>query len=225
MRAVCLPIWMVETMAGKWKQIAKNLVGMPITNSSTQNTYLTKRRGRNGAGVIHQLKRITIRPLPEDRNTWGPKPRPAFSVSKRAFYPTSSSGPGKPYITTRSRAVNVAWTLPDGDEWNTLSTQGVHCSSTVNIHVRAQKGYYLEQACTKCTYKRHIAIKQEVYIPKIMRFFIHQVTTLFECNDIESTFLFFLWKWPFFPEIVYEASLVRAHCTHSPIRWVLCPCY
>jgi PHP family Zn ribbon phosphoesterase len=35
---------------------------------------------------------------------------------------------------------------------------------TVNIHVRAQKGYYLEQACTKCTYKRHIAIKQEVDI-------------------------------------------------------------
>jgi hypothetical protein len=32
------------------------------------------------------------------------------------------------------------------------------------IHVRAQKGYYLEQACTKCTYKRHIAIKQEVDI-------------------------------------------------------------
>ena len=43
-------------------------------------------------------------------------------------------------------------------------TQGVHSSSTVNIHVRAQKGYYLEQACTKCTYKRHIAIKQEVDI-------------------------------------------------------------
>lgn len=122
MRAVCLLIWMVETMAGKWKQIAKNLVGMHIRNSSTQNTYLTKRRGRNGAGVIHQLKRITIRPLPEDRNTWGPKPRPAFSVSKRAFYPTSSSGPGKPYITTRSQAVNVARTLLDGDEWNTLST-------------------------------------------------------------------------------------------------------
>ena len=35
------------------------------------------------------------------------------------------------------------------------------CSSTVNIHVCAQKGYYLKQACTKCTYKRHIAIKQE----------------------------------------------------------------
>jgi hypothetical protein len=43
-------------------------------------------------------------------------------------------------------------------------TQGVHSSSTVNIHVRAQKGYYLKQACTKCTYKRHIAIKQEVDI-------------------------------------------------------------
>jgi hypothetical protein len=42
--------------------------------------------------------------------------------------------------------------------------QGVHSSSTVNIHVREQKGYYLEQACTKCTYKRHIAIKQEVDI-------------------------------------------------------------
>ena len=42
--------------------------------------------------------------------------------------------------------------------------QGVHSSNTVYIHVRAQKGYYLEQACTKCTYKRHIAIKQEVDI-------------------------------------------------------------
>ena len=42
--------------------------------------------------------------------------------------------------------------------------QGVHSSSTVYIHVRAQKGYYLEQACTKCTYKRHIAIKQEIDI-------------------------------------------------------------
>ena len=45
-----------------------------------------------------------------------------------------------------------------------VETQGVHSSSTVYIHVRAQKGYYLEQACTKCTYKRHIAIKQEVDI-------------------------------------------------------------
>ena len=35
---------------------------------------------------------------------------------------------------------------------------------TVNIHLCAQKGYYLEQACTKCTYNRHIAIKQEVDI-------------------------------------------------------------
>ncbi len=26
----------------------------------------------------------------------------------------------------------------------------------------AQKGYYLEQACTKYTYKRHIAIKLQV---------------------------------------------------------------
>jgi hypothetical protein len=43
-------------------------------------------------------------------------------------------------------------------------SQGVHCSSIVHIHVRAQKGYCLEQACTKCTYKRHIAIKQEVDI-------------------------------------------------------------
>jgi len=43
-------------------------------------------------------------------------------------------------------------------------SQGVHYSSSVNIHVRAQKGYYLEQACTNCTYKRHIAIKQEVDI-------------------------------------------------------------
>jgi hypothetical protein len=42
--------------------------------------------------------------------------------------------------------------------------QEVHCSSTINIHVRAQKGYYLEQVCTKCTYKRHLDIKQEVDI-------------------------------------------------------------
>ena len=42
------------------------------------------------------------------------------------------------------------------------NTHGVHCSTTVNIHVRAQKGYYLGQTCTKCTYKRHIAIKHEV---------------------------------------------------------------
>ena len=28
----------------------------------------------------------------------------------------------------------------------------------------AQVECYLEQACTKCTYKRHIAIKQEVDI-------------------------------------------------------------
>ena len=27
-----------------------------------------------------------------------------------------------------------------------------------------KKGYYLEQAYTKCTYKRHIAIEQEVII-------------------------------------------------------------
>jgi hypothetical protein len=40
----------------------------------------------------------------------------------------------------------------------------VYCSSIVNIHVRAKKGYYLEQACTKCTCKRHIAIKHEVDI-------------------------------------------------------------
>ena len=48
------------------------------------------------------------------------------------------------------------------DTLSKINPQGMHCSSTVNIHVRAQKGYYLEQACTKCTYKRHIAIKQEV---------------------------------------------------------------
>ena len=30
--------------------------------------------------------------------------------------------------------------------------------------MRAQKEYYLKQACTKCTYKRYIAIKQEVDI-------------------------------------------------------------
>ena len=41
-------------------------------------------------------------------------------------------------------------------------SQGVHYSSTINIHLRAQKGYYLEQTCTKCTYKRHIVIKHEV---------------------------------------------------------------
>ena len=40
----------------------------------------------------------------------------------------------------------------------------MHCPITVNIHERAQMGYYLEQACTKCTYKRHIMIKQEVDI-------------------------------------------------------------
>jgi hypothetical protein len=33
--------------------------------------------------------------------------------------------------------------------------------------VRAQKGYYLEQACTKGTYKRHFAIKQEVNIHEV----------------------------------------------------------
>ena len=45
-----------------------------------------------------------------------------------------------------------------------VDTQGVHYSSTINIHVRVQKGYYLEQACTKCTYKRQISIKHEVDI-------------------------------------------------------------
>ena len=48
-----------------------------------------------------------------------------------------------------------------------LVLQGVHCTSTVNIHVHAQKGYYLEQAWTRCTYKRHIAIKQEVDIHEV----------------------------------------------------------
>jgi hypothetical protein len=42
----------------------------------------------------------------------------------------------------------------------------VQLSITVNIHV--QKGYYLEQACTKYTYKRHIAIKQEVDIHEVV---------------------------------------------------------
>ena len=42
--------------------------------------------------------------------------------------------------------------------------QGLHCSSIVNTHERALKGYYLEQACNKCMYKRHIAIKLEVDI-------------------------------------------------------------
>ena len=50
---------------------------------------------------------------------------------------------------------------------NHTPSQGVHCSSTVNIHERVQKGYYLEQACTKCTYKRHITIKQEVDIHEV----------------------------------------------------------
>jgi hypothetical protein len=45
--------------------------------------------------------------------------------------------------------------------------QGVHYSSTVNIHVCAQKGYYLKQACTKCTYKRHIVIEQKVDIHEV----------------------------------------------------------
>jgi hypothetical protein len=43
----------------------------------------------------------------------------------------------------------------------------MHCSSTVNIHVHAQKGYYLEQSCAKCTYKKHIANKQEVDIHEV----------------------------------------------------------
>jgi PHP family Zn ribbon phosphoesterase len=45
-----------------------------------------------------------------------------------------------------------------------IKTHGVHCSNIVNIYMRAQKGYYLEQACTKCTYQRHIATKHEVDI-------------------------------------------------------------
>ena len=45
-----------------------------------------------------------------------------------------------------------------------VKPQEVHCSSTVNIHERARKGYFLEQVCTKCTYNRHIAIKHEVDI-------------------------------------------------------------
>ncbi len=40
----------------------------------------------------------------------------------------------------------------------------MHSSSTVIIHVRAQQGYYLEQACTKCTYGRHISIERKVDI-------------------------------------------------------------
>ena len=46
-------------------------------------------------------------------------------------------------------------------------SQGVQCSSTVNIHVHAQKGYYLEQTCIQCMYNRHIAIKHEVYIHEV----------------------------------------------------------
>ena len=48
-----------------------------------------------------------------------------------------------------------------------FDAQGVHYSSNVNIHKRAQKGYYLEQACTKCMYKRHITIKHEVDIHEV----------------------------------------------------------
>jgi hypothetical protein len=49
--------------------------------------------------------------------------------------------------------VQIMWVQDSGfspqSSFNFRSTsQGVHCSSTVNIHVRAQKGYYLEQACT-----------------------------------------------------------------------------
>ena len=54
---------------------------------------------------------------------------------------------------------------PTKDGW--ANPQGVHCSSTLKIHERAQRGYYLEQACTKCTHKRHIAIKQEVDVHEV----------------------------------------------------------
>ena len=43
----------------------------------------------------------------------------------------------------------------------------MHCSTTVDIHECAQKGYYLEQACTKCTYKRHAASKHGVDIHEV----------------------------------------------------------
>ena len=33
--------------------------------------------------------------------------------------------------------------------------------------MHAQKGYYLEQACTKCTYKRHIVLKHEVNVYEV----------------------------------------------------------
>jgi hypothetical protein len=55
-----------------------------------------------------------------------------------------------------------------------IQPQGVHCSSTVNIHVRAQKGYYLEQVCTKCTYKKHIVIKQEVDIHEGVTYYLRR---------------------------------------------------
>ena len=52
----------------------------------------------------------------------------------------------------------------------------------------AQKGYYLEQACTKCTYKRHIAIKQEVDIHEagdkaIQKIYVKYGFTRFRLQD------------------------------------------
>ena len=64
-----------------------------------------------------------------------------------------------PWLTTFAFQLQF-WNLK-----NWKHAQGVQCSSTVNIHESAQTGYYLEQACTKCTYKRHIAIKRKyIYI-------------------------------------------------------------
>ena len=63
------------------------------------------------------------------------------------------------YVDDKARSCSMNFYKSD-----CCASQGVHCLSTVNIHVRAEKGYYLEQACTKCTYERHIAIEQEVDI-------------------------------------------------------------
>ena len=63
-------------------------------------------------------------------------------------------------ISTSEHALSFLISMVNEHVFNI--TRGVHCLSTVNNHERAQKGYYLEQACTKCTYKRHIVIKQEV---------------------------------------------------------------
>jgi hypothetical protein len=59
-----------------------------------------------------------------------------------------------------SNFVNILQNFP----FHYTKSQGVHSSSTVNIHVFGQQGYYLEQACTKCMYGRPIAIEWKVDI-------------------------------------------------------------